>query len=96
MSPDSSLFPGRCSAGRWRIHDWRIRQVSSRLIPVPPADRRVGALCSSMERYDSTCTQLTVAEISFRLGFQEPDSFFRAFHPWTGQTPERLRAAGTS
>jgi|GEM_PF-2693649 len=49
-----------------------------------------------MERYDSTCTQLTVAEISFRLGFQEPDSFFRAFHPWTGQTPERLRAAGTS
>jgi len=33
------------------------------------------------------------AEISFLLGYEEPNSFFRAFHAWTGQTPEQARAA---
>ncbi len=36
-------------------------------------------------------TDLPVAEISFLLGFEEPNSFFRAFRGWTGQTPDRLR-----
>lgn len=46
-------------------------------------------------------TEVPSAEISFLLGFEEPNSFFRAFHEWTGRTPEtvrreasRLRAAG--
>lgn len=33
------------------------------------------------------------AEISFLLGFDDPNSFFRAFHQWTGQTPEQAREA---
>ena len=33
------------------------------------------------------------AEISFLLGYEDPNSFFRAFQQWTGQTPERARAA---
>ena len=33
------------------------------------------------------------AEISFLLGYDDPNSFFRAFHQWTGQTPETVRAA---
>ena len=49
-----------------------------------------------LARHYLTRTQLTAAEISFLLGFQEPNSFFRAFHEWTGQTPERLRAAATT
>ncbi|TNE51691.1 MAG: AraC family transcriptional regulator [Deltaproteobacteria bacterium] len=38
-------------------------------------------------------SSLSGAEISFLLGFDEPNSFFRAFQNWTGQTPERVRAA---
>lgn len=36
-------------------------------------------------------TRLPAAEISFLLGFDEPNSFYRAFRRWTGTTPESLR-----
>lgn len=38
-------------------------------------------------------TALPAAEISFLLGFDEPNSFFRAFRAWTGTTPDRVRQA---
>jgi AraC-like DNA-binding protein len=38
-------------------------------------------------------SNMTGAEISFLLGFEDPNSFFRAFHGWTGTTPERARVA---
>jgi AraC-like DNA-binding protein len=38
-------------------------------------------------------TTISAAEISFLLGFEEPNSFFRAFSDWTGQTPETIRRA---
>lgn len=41
-------------------------------------------------------TALSVAEISFLLGFSEPNSFHRAFRTWTGTTPDRARRAGAS
>ncbi len=31
------------------------------------------------------------AEISFLLGFDDPNSFFRAFRAWTGETPDQVR-----
>lgn len=36
-------------------------------------------------------TSLPANEISFLLGFEEPNSFFRAFRDWTGISPEQLR-----
>lgn len=36
---------------------------------------------------------VSVGEISFLLGYEEPSSFYRAFHHWTGQTPERIRSS---
>ena len=38
-------------------------------------------------------TTHTSAEISFLLGYEDPNSFIRAFHGWTGTTPEAMRAA---
>ncbi len=35
---------------------------------------------------------LSGAEISYLLGFEDPNSFHRAFHGWTGETPEQVRA----
>ncbi len=36
-------------------------------------------------------TRRSASEIAYLLGFEEPNSFFRAFHRWTGTTPESLR-----
>lgn len=38
-------------------------------------------------------TPLSFVEISFLLGFGDPNSFYRAFHEWTGKTPQRVRRA---
>ncbi|MEL6180654.1 MAG: helix-turn-helix domain-containing protein, partial [Myxococcota bacterium] len=40
-------------------------------------------------------TVFSGTEIAFLLGFKDPNSFFRAFHGWTGHSPEKLRQAGT-
>lgn len=37
-------------------------------------------------------TQMTPAEVSFLLGFEDPNSLFRAFQRWTGTTPASWRA----
>jgi AraC-like DNA-binding protein len=39
---------------------------------------------------------LSGAEISFLLGFEDPNSFVRAFQAWTGTTPQAARAARSS
>lgn len=36
-------------------------------------------------------TRLSASEIGFLLGFEDPNSCFRAFNDWTGKTPEALR-----
>ena len=39
-----------------------------------------------------TKSDLSGHQISYLLGFDDPNSFFRAFHAWTGYTPENIRA----
>jgi AraC-like DNA-binding protein len=39
---------------------------------------------------------LSIAEVSFLLGFSEPSAFFRAFKRWTGVTPQEHRDARLS
>jgi AraC-like DNA-binding protein len=36
-------------------------------------------------------SDVTGAEISFLLGFEDTNSFFRAFHTWSGETPGQVR-----
>ncbi|MBC3930719.1 helix-turn-helix domain-containing protein [Undibacterium curvum] len=36
-------------------------------------------------------TEMSSAEISFLLGFEDSNSFARAFHSWTGKTPQTVR-----
>ncbi|MCB9077381.1 MAG: AraC family transcriptional regulator ligand-binding domain-containing protein [Anaerolineaceae bacterium] len=49
-------------------------------------------LREELARHYLATTDYTSAEISFLLGYEEPNSFFRAFQAWTGQTPEIVRA----
>jgi AraC-like DNA-binding protein len=47
----------------------------------------------SLARHYLEKTTLPAAEISFLLGFDEPNSFYRAFRAWTGTTPDSVRPA---
>lgn len=46
-----------------------------------------------LARHYLRTSSISGAEISFLLGFEDPNSFFRAFHDWTGTTPEQARRA---
>lgn len=37
--------------------------------------------------------EMTVEEISYLLAYRDPNSFYRAFHGWTGMTPMQARSA---
>ncbi|MEM9654001.1 MAG: helix-turn-helix domain-containing protein, partial [Actinomycetota bacterium] len=52
----------------------------------------LNATRESLARHYLVNGGLAAGEIAFLLGYEEPSSFYRAFHSWTGQTPERVRA----
>ncbi|GAA0613188.1 AraC family transcriptional regulator [Kutzneria viridogrisea] len=39
--------------------------------------------------------EITITEIALLLGYDEPSSFYRAFHQWSGTTPHQARATAT-
>lgn len=52
----------------------------------------LNATREQLARHYLRTTEISGAEISFLLGYEDPNSFFRAFHAWTGQTPAQTRA----
>lgn len=47
----------------------------------------------SLARHYLESTKMSGGEIAFLLGFEDPNSFYRAFQDWTGQTPDSARHA---
>lgn len=47
----------------------------------------------ALARHYLSSTTMTGGEIAFLLGFEDPNSFYRAFLEWTGQTPDTARNA---
>jgi AraC-like DNA-binding protein len=45
----------------------------------------------SLARYYLTHGTMTTAEIAYLLGYDDTNSFYRAFRAWTGTTPETVR-----
>lgn len=54
--------------------------------------RELTGLREELARHYLTTSHYSSGEISFLLGYDDPNSFIRAFHAWTGLTPERARA----
>ncbi|KDP89008.1 AraC family transcriptional regulator [Cupriavidus sp. SK-3] len=53
----------------------------------------VNATRESLARHYLGNTKMSGGEIAFLLGFEDPNSFYRAFQDWTGQTPDSARHA---
>jgi AraC-like DNA-binding protein len=51
-------------------------------------------LREELARHYLASSDYSSAEIAFLLGYEEPNSFYRAFRVWTGQTPEAVRNKG--
>ena len=45
----------------------------------------------SLARHYLGSTAMSGGEIAFLLGFEDPNSFYRAFQDWTGQTADDVR-----
>ena len=54
----------------------------------------LNATRESLARHYLRDEAMTTGQISFLLGYENPTSFYRAFHSWTGQTPESARSVG--
>lgn len=54
--------------------------------------RQLAEVREELARYYVRHTKLPYEQISFLLGYEDPNSFYRAFGSWTGTTPSSLRA----
>ena len=51
---------------------------------------------SELSLYYLSRDGMSIEEISFLLAYRDPNSFYRAFHGWTGMTPQEARSQGRS
>lgn len=54
--------------------------------------RILDATCEQLARHYLRDPALSAVDIAFLLGYGETSSFYRAFHSWTGETPEQVRS----
>ncbi len=47
----------------------------------------------ALARHYLSTSRMSAGEISYLLGYDDTNSFYRAFHAWTGRTPDQLRTA---
>lgn len=57
--------------------------------------QELNGLREGLARHYLVNSRYSSAEIAFLLGYDDPNSFIRAFYTWTGQTPEGARSAAT-
>lgn len=53
--------------------------------------RELSQLREDLARHYLTRSHHSTPEVAFLLGYQDTNSFYRAFNGWTGQTPEQIR-----
>lgn len=53
--------------------------------------KELDSLREELARHYLSNSDYSSGQIAFLLGYEEPNSFFRAFRSWTGQTPEMVR-----
>ena len=92
---NETLASGHCSisdvAGRLAISE---RSLQRRLAEEGTSfQKELNLLREELARHYLARTRYSSAEISFLLGYADPNSFIRAFHIWTGSTPEAMRGA---
>lgn len=56
--------------------------------------RALAATRERLARHYLRATDLATTEVALLLGYDDPNSFYRAFRAWTGTTPQRARAQG--
>jgi len=56
----------------------------------------LSAVRERLAKHYLTRSTISGAEIAYLLGFNDPNSFYRAFHGWTGGTPEALRSSAAA
>ncbi len=54
--------------------------------------KELDSLREELARHYLSSSDYSSGQIAFLLGYEEPNSFFRAFRAWTGQTPEVVRS----
>ncbi|MEM7134395.1 MAG: AraC family transcriptional regulator ligand-binding domain-containing protein [Chloroflexota bacterium] len=84
---------------------YRVGDVASRLAVSPRTLQRhlrnegtsfqhvLDGLREELARHYLAKSEYSSGQIAFLLGYDDPNSFFRAFRGWTGQTPEVARAS---